>query len=119
MNIVARRKNREYHKFLQKVADLINDEDDNNLIDFSKIQRAISKFQTIGKLDVDNMHFAIDVIWNELGFDEHTDAFKVKFKFNSYCHSFHKVHRNSNKHCFSSMNFIPLIVKRIRGFKKN
>ena len=107
VNIVARRKNREYHKFLQKIADLINNVDDSSLIDFSKIHRAINKFQAIGELDVDDMHSAIDVIWDKLDFDENTDAFRVKSNFSNYCHNFHQVHRNCKNRCFKKMECIP------------
>lgn len=45
VNKTARRKNREYHKFLQKIADTINDIDDNTMINLSKIHQSINKFK--------------------------------------------------------------------------
>lgn len=112
VNIVARRKNREYHKFLQKIADLINNIDDNTFINLSKIHNSINNFQDIEKFDADDMHLAIDTIWNELGFDENTDAFKVKSMFNNYFHNFHKTHRKCKKHCFKKMKYIPAYHKK-------
>ena len=107
VSLVSRRKNREFHVFLQKISKIINKTDDNKLIDLSKIHLAINSFKSIGKLDVDDMHFAIDVIWEELDFDENTDAFKVKSNFNNYCHNFHQVHRNCKNYCFKKMECIP------------
>lgn len=104
---VARRKNREYHVFLQNISDLINDVNDNRFINLSKIHSGINKFQKIGKLDVKDMHLAIDTLWDELGFDENTEAFKVKTKFNDYCFNFHNAHRECKINCFNSMNYIP------------
>lgn len=104
---VAFRKDREYEKFLRKISKIINKTRDNDFIALSEIHNAISRFKQIGKLDVDNMHSAIEVIWEELDFDENTDAFRVKSNFNNYCHNFHQVHRNCKNSCFKSMNFIP------------
>lgn len=104
---VAFRKDREYAKFLRKVSKIINKTGDNDLIDLSEVHNAISRFKKIGELDVDNMHSAIEVIWQELGFDENTDAFKVKSNFNNYLNSFQSRHRSYRIQCFNNMGCIP------------
>lgn len=104
---VAFRKDREYAKFLRKVSKLINKTGDNDFIDLSEIHNAISRFKKIGELDVDNMHSAIEVIWQELGFDENTDAFKVKSNFNNYLNTFQSRHRLYRIQCFNNMGCIP------------
>lgn len=53
------------------------------------------------------MHSAIEVIWQELGFDENTDAFKVKSNFNNYLNSFQSRHRSYRIQCFNNMGCIP------------
>ena len=60
---IAFRKDREYDKFLRKISKIINKNSDNSFIALSEIHNAINRFKKIGKLDVDNMHSAIDVIW--------------------------------------------------------
>ena len=104
---VAFRKDREYAKFLRKVSKIINKTGDNDLIDLSEVHNAISRFKKIGELDVDNMRSAIEVIWQELGFDENTDAFKVKSNFNNYLNSFQSRHRSYRIQCFNNMGCIP------------
>lgn len=104
---VARRKDREYDNFLRKISKLISKTDDNSFIDLSEIHNAISRFEPIGKLDVNNMHTAIDTIWEELGFDENTDAFKVKTEFNNYWDNFLKKHRECRIYCLNKMRYIP------------
>ena len=104
---VAFRKDREYAKFLRKVSKIINKTGDNDLIDLSEVHNAISRFKKIGELDVDNMHSAIEVIWQELGFDENTNAFKVKSNFNNYLNSFQSRHRSYRIQCFNNMGCIP------------
>lgn len=112
VNKTARRKNREYHKFLQKIADTINDIDDNTMINLSKIHQSINKFKKIGKLDVDKMHQAIETIWDELGFNENTEAFQVKINFNNYFHNFHHTHRKCKTDCFNNLKYIPAHNKK-------
>lgn len=104
---VTFRKDREYGKFLRKVSKIINKTGDNEFIDLSEIHNEINRFKKIGKLDVDNMHIAIDVIWQELGFDENTDAFKVKSNFNNYLNTFQSRHRSYRLQCFNTMGCIP------------
>ena len=104
---VAFRKDREYGKFLRKVSKIIDKTGDNDFIDLSEIHNAISRFKKIGELDVDNMHSAIEVIWQELGFDENTDAFKVKSNFNDYLNAFQSRHRLYGIQCFNNMGCIP------------
>lgn len=53
------------------------------------------------------MHKAIDVIWQELNFDENTDTFRVKTEFNNYFGNFESKHRNGKKDCLKKLNFIP------------
>ena len=104
---VVYRKDREYDKFLREISKIINKNNDNSFIALSDMHNAINRFKKIGKLEVDNMHLAIDVIWQELDFDENTDAFKVKSSFNNYHHNFQKTHRYCKNHCFQSMECIP------------
>lgn len=104
---VSRRKDREYAKFLTKLEDIFNKYGDNEFIDLSEIHRKVNRFNQIGKLDVDNMHSAVGVIWQELNFDENTEAFRVKTEFNRYFANFESKHRNYKKDCLNKMNFIP------------
>lgn len=104
---VAFRKDREYGKFLRKVSKIIDKTGDNDFIGLSEIHNAINRFKKIGELDVDNMHSAIEVIWQELGFDENTDAFKVKSNFNTYLNTFQSRHRSYRIQCFNNMGCIP------------
>lgn len=107
VNKVVRRKNREYDSFFRRISNLINKSDDNSFVDLSQIHNAVSRFKPIGKLEVKDMHIAVEVIWQELGFDENTDAFKVKSDFDNYWDNFHSKHRNCKKHCFQFMECIP------------
>ena len=67
----------------------------------------VNRIGDIGKLDVKNMHSAVDVIWEELHFDENTDAFRVKTEFDKYFGTFESKHRALRKYCLKKMNFIP------------
>ena len=104
---VSFRKDREYDKFLRKIYIFINKNDDNSFVDLSQIHDAISRFEEIGKLKPNNMHSAIEIIWDELGFDENTDAFKVKSNFNIYINNFHSRHRFCKEYCLNNMEYIP------------
>ena len=104
---VSRRKDREYSKFLTNLENIFNKYGDYDFIDLSEIHRKVNRFGQIGKLDVDDMHSAVDVIWQELHFDENTDAFKVKTEFDNYSQNFKSKHRNCKKDCLKKMKFIP------------
>ena len=104
---VSRRKDREYAKFLTKLEKIFNKYGDYDFIDLAEIHLKVNRFGQIGKFDVNDMHKAIDVIWNELNFDENTDAFKVKTDFKNYSMNFESKHRNGKKDCLKKMNFIP------------
>lgn len=104
---VSRRKDREYAKFLTKLEDVVNKYGDNDFIDLSDIHMKVHRFGDIGKLEVDDMHSAVNVIWEELHFEENTDAFRVKTEFNNYFGNFESKHRNCKKDCLKKMNLIP------------
>ncbi|MBQ2654379.1 MAG: hypothetical protein IJN03_02295 [Bacilli bacterium] len=104
---VFKRKDREYAKFLTKLEKIFNKYGDSDFIDLAEIHMKVNRFGQIGKFEVDDMHKAIDVIWQELNFDENTDAFKVKIEFNNYFGNFESKHRNGKKDCLKKMNFIP------------
>ena len=104
---VSRRKDRDYVKFLTKLEDIFNKYGDYDIIDLYEIHRKINRFGQIGKFEVNDMHKAIDVIWQELDFDENTDAFKVKTEFNNYFGNFESKHRKGKNDCLNKMNFIP------------
>ena len=53
------------------------------------------------------MHSAIEVIWQEMGFDENNDSFKVKSNFNNYLNTFQSRHRLYRIQCFNNMGCIP------------
>ena len=107
INNVSRRKDRDYVKFLTKLEDIFNKYGDNDFINLYEIHRKINRFGQIGKFEVNDMHKAADIIWQELNFDENTDAFKVKTEFNIYFVNFESKHRNDKKDCLKKMNFIP------------
>ena len=107
INLVSRRKDREYAKFLTKLEDVFNKYGDNDFIDLSDIHMKVNRFGDIGKFGVDDMHSAVDVIWEELLFDENTDAFRVKTEFDNYFGNFESKHRNCKINCLNKMNFIP------------
>ena len=71
---VSHRKNREYAKFLAKLYIIFDKYGDNDFIDLSEIHMKVNMFGQIGKFEVKDMHKAIDIIWQELNFDENTDA---------------------------------------------
>ena len=104
---VSRRKDREYVKFLTKLEKIFDKYGDYDFIDLAEIHLKVNRFGQIGKFEVKDMHKAIDVIWQELNFDENTDAFKVKTEFNNYFRNFESRHRKGKKHCLKKMNFIP------------
>ena len=104
---VSRRKDREYVKFLTKLEKIFDKYGDYDFIDLAEIHLKVNRFGQIGKFEVKDMHKAIDVIWQELNFDENTDAFKVKTEFNNYFGNFEPRHRKGKKHCLKKMNFIP------------
>ena len=104
---VSRRKDREYVKFLTELEKMFNKYGDYDFIDLAEIHMKVNRFGQIGKFEVNDMHKAIDVIWNELNFDENTDAFKVKTEFKDYSMNFESKHRNGKKDCLKKMNFIP------------
>ena len=104
---VSRRKDREYVKFLTKLEKIFDKYGDYDFIDLAEIHLKVNRFGQIGKFEVKDMHKAIDVIWQELNFDENTDAFKVKTEFNNYFRYFESRHRKGKKHCLKKMNFIP------------
>lgn len=104
---ISRRKDREYAKFLTKLEKIFNKYGDNDFIDLSEIHMKVNRFGQIGKFEVNDMHKAIDVIWQKLNFDENTDAFKVKVEFKNYYMNFESKHRNGKKECLNQMNFIP------------
>ena len=104
---VSRRKDREYVKFLTKLEKIFDKYGDYDFIDLAEIHLKVNRFGQIGKFEVKDMHKAIDVIWQELNFDENTDAFKVKTEFNNYFGNFESRHRKGKKHCLKKMNFIP------------
>ena len=81
---VSRRKDREYSKFLIELGKIFNRYGDNDFIDLSEIHIKVNQFGQIGKLEVDNMHLAVD-------------AFKVKTEFNNYSQNFESKHRKCNK----------------------
>ena len=110
---VSRRKDREYVKFLTKLEKIFNKYGDYDLIDLAEIHMKVNRFGQIGKFEVDDMHKAIDVIWQELNFDENTDAFKVKTEFKNYSMNFESKHRNGKKDCLNKMNFIPAHQNRV------
>ena len=104
---VSQRKDREYAKFLTKLEKIFNKYGDYDLIDLAEIHMKINRFGQIGKFEVDDIHNAIDVIWQELNFDENTDAFKVKTEFKNYSMNFESKHRTGKRDCLNKMNFIP------------
>ena len=104
---VSRRKDREYVKFLTKLEKIFDKYGDYDFIDLAEIHLKVNRFGQIGKFEVKDKHKAIDVIWQELNFDENTDAFKVKTEFNNYFGNFESRHRKGKKHCLKKMNFIP------------
>ena len=53
------------------------------------------------------MHSAIDIIWQDLQFNENTDAFIVKSKFSEYFNNFQSKHRICKKYCLNKMTCIP------------
>ena len=109
---VAFRKDREYDKFLRKVLKVIEKTNDNDLINLSQIHSAINQFEEIGKLTVKKMHYAIEVIWQELGFYENTDAFQVKVMFNNYLNNFNSKHMDCIDNCFNNMSCIPAYTQK-------
>ncbi|WP_458403268.1 hypothetical protein [Methanobrevibacter sp.] len=113
---ISRRKDREYAKFLTKLEKIFNKYGDNDFIDLSEIHMKVNRFGQIGKFEVNDMHKAIDVIWQELNFDENTDAFKVKAEFKNYYMNFESKHRNGKKECLNQMNFIPAYQNKIQMF---
>ena len=112
VNKVTFRKDREYDKFLRKISNILKKTNDNSLIDLSRIHAEINKFKAIGELNVKNMHLAIDIIWQELGFSQNTDAYQVKTDFNNYLNKFQAKHRKYKKYCFKKMKYIPAYHKK-------
>ncbi len=104
---VSRRKDREYAKFLSELEKILNKYGDTDFIDLSEIHIKVDRFRQIGKLEKRNMHSAVDVIWQELHFDENTDAFRVKTEFNNYYHNFQSKHRNCKNDCLKEMICLP------------
>lgn len=107
INCVSQRKDREYSKFLTELEKIFNRYGDNEFIDISEIHRKVKYFGKTGKLDMNNMHLAIDVIWKELDFNENTDAFIIKREFNTFYQNFESKHRRDKKNCLNGMIFIP------------
>ena len=105
INDVSRRKDREYAKFLTKLEKIFNNYEDYDFIDLAEIHMEVNRFGQIGKFEVNDMHKAIDVIWNELNFDENTDAFKVKTEFKDYSMNFESKHRNGKKRLLKENEF--------------
>ena len=104
---VSRRKDREYAKFITKLEKIFNRYEDYGFIDLAEIHMKVNRFGQIGKFEVNDMHKAIDVIWQELNFDENTDAFKVKTEFRNYSMNFESKHRKGKIDCLNKMNIIP------------
>lgn len=107
IKFVCRRKDREYAKFLTELEKIFNKYRDNDFIDLSKIHMKVNQFGQIGKLDLNDMYSAVDIIWQELHFNENTYAFKVKTEFNNYSNNFESKHRKCRENNLKKMTYIP------------
>lgn len=107
LNNVCRRKNREYDDLFREISKIIAKFNDNDLISLYDVHNKINSFKSIGKLSSNEMHVIVEMIWDELNFDENTEVFKVKSIFNDYWKHFHSKHFLYLTFCFNNMEYIP------------
>ena len=104
---VFRIKSRTYQEFLLKIVKFLNDFHDYDLIDEGNVHQKVNSFEDIGKLKNKEMHFALNIIWNRLSFNNFHDAFEVKKVFDDFTNSFQSRHVYKKEILFYELNLIP------------
>lgn len=59
------------------------------------------------KFDVEDMRYALRIIWDKLGFDDFHDAFDVKNKFTVFQKDFQSIHNDNKKKTFDFLKIVP------------
>lgn len=104
---VFRRKKGEYEKFLLKVCDFIRTFSKSEFLSKSTIHNAIDDFDQIGKLDNDNMHSALDKIWDGFAFGENQLVSTILFKLTKLIQDSFADNYESKDLVLSKLNLIP------------
>ena len=110
--IVFKNKNSQYQSFLLKLSRHINKFNDYDLINEGDIHNIINTFQPIGKLELNEMHNALNKIWLKLKFCENHDSFDVKLKFDIFQNEFLSSNNLRKDFISNSINLVPNHTKK-------
>ncbi len=104
---VCFRNHKQYRNFLLHLSRFFSKFSDNSLINEFEGHKLIDKMNSIGTLDIDEMHDAFNVIWENLDFNINHDAFDVKNKFSVFTNNFQSSHVLRKNYLFNKMTLVP------------
>lgn len=105
-------KKNHYNSFLLILLRFFNGFSDNSLIGENDAHNYVSKLKHNLLLKKEDMHFAINVIWEDLDFNENHDAFEVKSIFHDFQNEFQGVHESRKCDIFNKLILIPNHTKK-------
>lgn len=107
INYVSNRKNNEYNKFYSLLLSKLRKHNEHQFISRTSFHLFIDKSMPIGKLTVENMHYAFDCIWNAFGFGENQEVGEIKLKLRRFIVAFGKSHASRKSNFIKTANYIP------------
>ena len=112
MEKVIVRKNDEYDKFFLLLKSKLKKHDDGEFISQSSFHTFIENFKSVNKLNVKNMHYAFDYMWNFFDFGENGQVSDVKLKFRKFRYSFGRNHVSRKVKFIKNANYIPAHTRK-------
>lgn len=104
---VYKNKNRQYGMFLLMIWNFLNSLSDNDLIDEYKVHDSINSYNTVIGIKQNDMHLALNIIWNLLSLDGFHDVFEIKSIFEDFLNNFQSRHSFRKDHILNNMILVP------------
>lgn len=101
------RKNTEFDRFLSRLYRKIEHNGDLALLSREYLHKHIKKFDNIGNLDVADMQYAFEKMWEHFGFSENQEAFLIKLKLNDFINNFEGTHIVRKNQIFKELSSVP------------
>lgn len=104
---VFERKNEEFERFFRRIARYLKKLKNDHFISNCKIHDIINRFDKIGELDLDDMHYAFDAIWKSFRFGENQENGQIILELNEFINEFCSKHGNRKDDIEKIINEIP------------
>lgn len=107
MDKVTSRKCDEYEKFFSLLLSKLRKHSNNQFVSKTDFHLFIKHSKSIGKLSIEDMHYAFDYFWDFFDFGENQLVTEIKLKLRKFIIIFGKTHDSRKNNFFETAIYIP------------